>query len=383
MIKTILILLFYLIAPAIVLRLCARFPILNKLGAVLVCYVIGFIVGQIEFVRSETALLDLLSSASILLALPLLLFQINIRSWKSLARGAIISMCCAFFALLVTLIGSYFIFKPMLHESWKIGGLLVGLYTGGTPNLASIQQALQVSRESYLAVHTIDVLLGAGYMLFMISFAHKLISKILPRFKKSKTLVEEEVESVKALSLGSWLKAPNYKSIALSIVVAILIAAISAGIGFLINIPAMQMAVIILLITTLSLAASFLPAIKKLSKSYDTGMYIILIFSIAVASMADLQKMINISGSLAAYIAMVMCGTFVLHLLLCKLFRIDTDTMMVTSAALICSPPFVPVVSGAIHNREVMLSGITVGIIGYCVGNYLGIALAYMLKYIG
>jgi uncharacterized membrane protein len=73
-------------------------------------------------------------------------------------------------------------------------------------------------------------------------------------------------------------------------------------------------------------------------------------------------------------------GSLALHMLFSRLFKVDTDTMMVTSTALICSPPFVPVIAGAIKNREVVVSGLTVGIIGYAVGNYLGFLVAQVLK---
>ena len=251
-----------------------------------------------------------------------------------------------------------------------------------SPNLASIQQALQVSKESYLAVHTLDVMFGAVYMLFMMSIAHRVISLFLPRFKKRETTYKIQNESNVMLSLSEWIKRPNYKKVALSLLFALLIAGVSAGVGLLVNVPAFQMAIIILLITTLSLMASFIPSVKKLDRSYDIGMYIILIFSIAVASMADLNKIVSMSSSLAGFIAIVMFGTIALHLLFCRWFKVDSDTMMVTSAALICSPPFVPVVCGAINNKEVMLSGITVGIIGYSIGNYLGVILAYFLHWI-
>jgi uncharacterized membrane protein len=63
------------------------------------------------------------------------------------------------------------------------------------------------------------------------------------------------------------------------------------------------------------------------------------------------------------------------------LFKIDADTLMISSTALICSPPFVPVVAGALKNRQVILSGLTVGIIGYAAGNYLGYLMAQILQW--
>jgi len=48
---------------------------------------------------------------------------------------------------------------------------------------------------------------------------------------------------------------------------------------------------------------------------------------------------------------------------------------MITSTSLICRQPFVPVVAGALHNRQIVVSGLTVGIVGYAVGNYLGVVV--------
>jgi len=70
----------------------------------------------------------------------------------------------------------------------------------------------------------------------------------------------------------------------------------------------------------------------------------------------------------------------VLQTIFSKIFKIDTDTMIVTSTALICSPPFVPVVAGALKNREIVVSGLTVGIVGYAIGNYLGFVVAQILS---
>ena len=44
------------------------------------------------------------------------------------------------------------------------------------------------------------------------------------------------------------------------------------------------------------------------------------------------------------------------------------------------SAPFVPVVAAAIRNKEVVIPGMIIGVIGYAIGNYLGVAIAYLLK---
>lgn len=69
-----------------------------------------------------------------------------------------------------------------------------------------------------------------------------------------------------------------------------------------------------------------------------------------------------------------------LHAIFYKSFKIDTDTFLITSTAAICSPPFVPIVAMALKTREILLSGLTTGLIGYAIGNYLGISLAYVFR---
>jgi uncharacterized membrane protein len=77
---------------------------------------------------------------------------------------------------------------------------------------------------------------------------------------------------------------------------------------------------------------------------------------------------------------MAVFGSLFLHVLLSKLFKVDSDTTMITSVAFICSPPFVPVIAGALGNRHIVITGITIGIIGYAVGNYLGFLVASLLS---
>ena len=52
--------------------------------------------------------------------------------------------------------------------------------------------------------------------------------------------------------------------------------------------------------------------------------------------------------------------------------------MVVTSVSAICSPPIVPVIAGRLQNKAAMVSGIATGIIGYAIGNYIGIGIYWL-----
>jgi uncharacterized membrane protein len=160
---------------------------------------------------------------------------------------------------------------------------------------------------------------------------------------------------------------------------SILIFAIAGGLSLVVP-ENSQMVVVILAITTLGIGGSLVPSINKTDKTFELGMYLILIFSVDVASMVNISDLAGKTPTLFTYLALVVFGSLNLHVLFSKIFRIDTDTTIVTSTALICSPPFVPVVAGALKNREIVVSGLTVGIVGYAIGNYLGFLVAEVLS---
>ena len=85
------------------------------------------------------------------------------------------------------------------------------------------------------------------------------------------------------------------------------------------------------------------------------------------------------SVNILFYIFFVIFGSLSLQVLLGKLMRLDGDTVLVSSVALINSPPFVPMVAAVLGNKEVVMTGISVGLLGYMVGNYLGIGLYHLL----
>lgn len=370
---------FYVFAPLLILHLCHRFPFVNKLGAVFVAYMVGLILGNAGLLpQNAVGLQDLITSITIPLAIPLLLFSTNVKAWRSVARKSIVSLAIGIFSVVVVVVLGFFIFKGGgMSEMWKVAGMLVGVYTGGTPNLASLKMMLNVDSDTYILTHTYDMLVSTVLLAFLITVGQRLLLLFLPKFNNSDA-VEVEYTNGSDPFVGIFKRdklMPLLKVYALSVLIFAVGGALSLLVG-----RDQQVVVVILAITTLSIAASTFPSINKVDKTFESGMYLILIFSIVVASMADVSRFVGLAPGLLGYITLAVFGSLFLQVLLAKLFRIDADTTIITSTALVCSPPFVPVVAAAIGNKKVILSGITIGIIGYAVGNYLGYALAEILR---
>ncbi len=422
MIKIIVLIVFFFTFPLVIIYLCKRWNFFKKLGSVVIAYGFGILLsitgiipegseaykvaleGRIAipseeahtlltsgtiseddiFVNRIASTQDIMISVIIPLAFPLLLFSLNIKRWLKYAKEGFFSMFLALVSVIVIIFSGYFIFKNIVPDCWKIGGMLVGVYTGGTPNLVSLKLALDVEPNLFIMTNTYDMMTGAATIIFFITLGPSLFRKILPPFKyvgRSAGEIDGLVKETETFEdYSGMFRKGVLANLLKALGIAILIFTVSVGISMLLpQVP--QMVVVILSITTFSIVASLIRWVNNIEKTFQLGMYFILVFSLAVASMADLGAFFNIGMlGLFLFVTWAYFGSLVLHFLLSKIFKIDADNFLITTTALVFSPPFVPIVAGALKNKEVIITGITVGICGYLIGNYAGVAMGYFLR---
>ena len=87
-----------------------------------------------------------------------------------------------------------------------------------------------------------------------------------------------------------------------------------------------KMIVVILTITTLGLGAFFIPKINRIKKSFQLGMYLIVVFSMAIASMADIKMLFSMTNGLFFFVLIAVFGSFIIQVFLSRLLKIDADT---------------------------------------------------------
>jgi len=378
--EAVLLVIFYLFVPAFIIFLAEKYTIIEKIGTVVVAYIIGLILGNSGLLSEESkAIQDMIATITVPLSLPLLLFSADIKSWFKLASKTLIATLLAIAGLLIIVVAGNSYFADKIPEVWKISGMLVGVYTGGTPNLASIKTALDVNPETYIMVHTYDTIISAIFIFFLITVGQRFFLLFLKPFKYGSSSGDNTQKTdYEDKTYSELFKKSSIIPLLMAFGISILIMAIGGGISMIVP-ENISMAVAILIITTLGIVASLIPRVNKVETTFHLGMYLILVFCLDVASMADLSTLNIQSLYLLYYIAIAVFGTLFLQAVLSKIFKIDADTTIIISTTLICSPPFVPVVAAALKNKQIIISGLTIGVLGYAIGNYLGILLAWWL----
>ncbi|MBQ2036052.1 MAG: DUF819 family protein [Peptococcaceae bacterium] len=377
--STIVLTLLFVLFPALVIWLGSRVKLIEKLGIVIVCYLCGMLLGNSgllpeSFHGVQTTLQDI----SVCLALPFVLFSLDFKKWIKTARSAIVSMLFSIVSLAVVVLLLHLAFCGIDPNTAQYAGLSMGVYTGGTPNIASIKTAIGVDEETFILFTTYDAVLGMAYILFVTSIAQKFFQKVFglkpysAELKKEISVTRDDYD----YSYDGIFEPAVFKKLCLAFLLSAAILGVSYIAGL--QVPGYETAVTILCITTISILCSFIAPVRNIKKTTPAGMYIIYVFCFTVATMADFSKLLHINWVIMLFILLAMFGTMTLHAVLCRIAGIDSDTMIITSISAICSPPFVPVAADALKNRAVMVSGLATGIIGYAIGNYLGI-LVYTL----
>lgn len=359
--------------PLLWIRLTGRWKIDQWLSPVVLSYLTGILLANLKFIPLNPEVSKIFGEYTVVLAIPLLLYNTDLLAWFKYAKKSVLSFVLCVLSGIVCSIVVAFIFHDSIENSWLLSGMLVGIYTGGTPNMNAIGIALDAKSETLVLMNAADIFCGGIYLIFLTSIAHPLFSKILPAFKGDKKSIRTEINQQHQFSISNIL---------MIIGLTILIIGITIGLCFLIFGDLQQLAFILLMLTTLSILASFFPVIRNIKGSFEIGEYLLLMFCVAIGMQADFSTLIAEGGMIIFYTACVLSATVLLHLLLAKLFKIDVDTLMITATAALYGPVFIGQIASTIKNRSLLVSGMATGLVGYAIGNYLGISVAQFLKYL-
>lgn len=388
MVKVYIILACYIIFPILIIEAFKRWTVVQKIGTVVLAYAVGIIAslcGVFHFAdpaigATFSKLQSTIMNVAVPLAIPLMLFNCDFKLWTKSLPKTTWALVTGLAAVLIASISGYFIFRNSVPEIAKVTGMMAGIYTGGTMNFNALGAALNVDRSVMAIVLAFQMVITTPYIFFLLGGGYKIFRKLLPYkdITHKGRMDEDEVETNDVENYRGMFEKKNFIGMMKGLGLSVIFLAIGAGLALLIT-GTLNELVVILTITTLSIIASFFKPIRELPKTFELGMFFILIFSVIVASMFDINSVNGGSLYIGGFVLWIIGISVGLHLLLCRIAKVSGDLFCVCQVGLLCSPPFVPPIAGAMKNKKVLISGIVVGLVGYAIGTYLGALLAWVL----
>lgn len=339
---------------------------LNWLDPVLTCYAVGLLLANLPF-TIDSKVTESVTEAVVPLAIPLLLFKTDFVRWMRSSRATVVGFAVAVVSAIVSLGCVSFLFRNADGRLDLAAGMLAGAWTGGSPNLVSVAAALDAPNEAMILTNAADIFVGGIYLLALLTFARPVLARWLPEPVDVVPMAEDPSEASSRLT--------RVMHGAAVFVLGLVIVGLSAGLSMLLF-DELSAPLVILGITTGGIAASFVERVRKLEMSYEIGNYLILVFCVAIGALTDLTRLMESGGTFLSFTSVALVITLVLHYVTCRFVKVDVDTAIITSVATIMGPALVVPVAKRLDNRAAFVSGITSGLVGYAMANYVGIAMA-------
>lgn len=378
----VLVLLLILVLPFPIQRLSYRSKPFTYTGAVINCFIAGFILAQIlPSDLIEEGMKKNLQGVMVPIGICCMLFCTDIKQWLQVSAKVMLGFGLAIVATLSMVFIMFWLKGDTIDDGEAVSGMLTGSYIGGTPNMAAIHSALERPIELYTTMFISDVIASTIYLVVIFVFAKRFLKFVLRPFQKSAIAKQEELgaDPSEAYYQLPWPKRilPTFITIGL----ACACTAISLGIIWLKegNLDAPDLTLMYVLLTLLGVTFAMFKPIRSLPGNFETGDYLFCMFFFALGLFTTVDMLQGVDPNYLIFTFYVLFGSMFVHIALCWFFRIDRDTMMITSVAAIMSPPFIPSVASSLKNRELLVPGITVGIVGLAVGNLLGLSVARFL----
>lgn len=353
-----------------------RFTIVAKISGAIMALIIALILSNLNIIPLESKVYDDVWGYIVPIAIPLLLFQCDIKKiWKESGRLAIIFLLSSLGTMIGAIVGFY-ILKEYIPSLNSIAGTMTASYIGGGVNFVAVQTALNLDKQLASALIVSDNLLMVLYFFVLIIIPSiPFFNKYFKREYKNGVINSEAKKELK--------RAITLEDVAFNFTISVLIVAVSFGVsnlilaedrGYIINFLANKY--ILLTSITVILATVFSTFFKKLVGSQEIGTFLIYIFFAVIGIPASIKSIIVNSPLLLVFCAIMVIVNMIVTFAFAKIFNFTLEEAILVSNANIGGPTTATAMAISKGWNKYIAPVMLVGTLGYVIGTYIGLILA-------
>ena len=322
------------------------------------------------------------------LAIPLLLFQCNIKKiGKESGKLLIIYLISSVGTVLGAFVG-FFALQRFVPNLNKVAAMFSGTYVGGSVNFAAMADTFGASGELSSQAVVADNLLMALYFFVLIAMP------TLSFFRKhySHPLVDEVEAGMNSSGESYWRAKPiSLQNIAFCFAASTIIVAVSTGVAnfFAALFPAEGASFILnqllgnkyLIMTTLTMiCATALPKVfNDAPAANEIGTFLIHIFFAVIGAPASIVSILTQAPLLLLYALIIVSCNMLITLTFGKIFHFSLEEIILASNANIGGPTTAAAMAISKGWNRLVGPVLLIGTLGYVLGYYYGILVGILL----
>lgn len=366
----------------------------SRITGAIIGLVIAMLLANFNVIPTAAPTYDVVWGYVVPLAIPLLLFNANIKKiWRESGRFMIMFMLSSV-GTIVGVFVSFALLKNAIPDLYKMAAIMTGSYIGGGVNFAAMAEsfgageswisALTVADNLLMAVFFFALLAIPSIKFFLSRFTHPYVDEVnaAANTKEGETLASQ-YWGRKDISLKdiAFSVALAFAIVWVSTELAAFLASVIPGGNFFMDLLQGLLGNKYLMITTITMSlATFAPGFMgSINGAQEIGTFLIYIFLVVIGVPASLTVILTQAPLLLVFTLIIVVINLVISLIFGKIFKFDLEEILLASNANIGGPT--TAVAMAIAKGWNRLIGPTMlaGVMGYIIGNYLGIFMGNLL----
>jgi len=305
------------------------------------------------------------------LGVPLLLFKANLRTVVSQSGLVLPAFLLASLGVCLGALSGLFLFD-LGADGAKVAGTYAGAFIGGVVNFVAISQALEMSPTQFSVSLSASAPASVLGLLVLVTLpAIPFIRRHIPSpLMAAETAADPRHASEDVVRL-------RLDHLAAAVAIGLAICAVSGAICARFDIQTYNLFVISLIVLAVANIAP--KQFARLEGDFELGMFCMYAFFAIIGAGTDAIGFIHAAPILFVYCSYLLGIQFVVILLGAKFFKIDLAPAIIGAAAAIVGAAAAAAIASSKGWRSLISPGITVGMLGYALANFVGITLARIL----
>ncbi len=333
----------------------------------------GLLLSNFGIIPASSPAFSMVSDLLVPVAIPLLLFKANIRKIISESGPMLIAFFIGVAGATAGAIIGYKIL-PLGENAQQLAGVFTATYTGGSMNFVAVSKAVGFDDSSqYAAAMAADNLVGTPYLLVLVlipalAWVRKIFpSAIIDQVNMDENTITENVEH----------ETLNLLHMSIGMALSLVICALGYWVADLLGIGKLG----ILFITAFAvLLANLAPSrMAGLQGDFALGTFFMYLFFVTIGASANLLALAGDAMVLVPYAVIIVAAHLLVLMVGTKLLKIDLAEALVASNACVMGPATAAAIAAGQGWRHLVTPGVLVGVLGYVIANFLGVAVTELL----
>lgn len=383
---------------AVSIYLEQRFAWASQISGAIIALIGAVVLSNLSIIPTESHVYDTVWNYVVPLAIPLLLFQANIRQiWKKSGRLLIIFLLSST-ATVAGAIVAFLTLRNYIPYLDKITAMMTGSYSGGSVNFAAMASKFETPGEMVAAATVADNLMMA--MFFLVLFAVPSIDFIRKRF--STPYIDEIEASVtpddsQTQAASFWERNEmSLKDIAMAVASAFVLVTVSFKLAdfigsilpdagdsnvFLSIVRGIFADQYLMLTTMTVLVVVLFPKFfENINGTREIGTFLIYLFFVVIGVPASIVVIIKTAPLLFVFVLIIALANIIITLLFGKVLKFNLEETLLVSNANLGGPTTAAAMAIAKGWTHLIVPILLVGTLGYVFGNYLGTGIYYLIQ---